>query len=109
MGVDTGVGGNSRGSRDSSNRGKKGAENPRPENVQEDLLDDGFPLRNLDLKAIAVTENGSSTNNLLFHPYEPLLMVADDADNIWAFNHKESIRYAYLGPCELRGVVRESA
>lgn len=64
----------------------------REEAARAAMLGDEFPLRNLDLNTITVLENSSSTNNLLFHPYEPLLMVADDGNGISAFNYEESVR-----------------
>lgn len=60
------------------------------------LLDDGRPLRDLVLNGITVLENNESTNNLLFHPYEPLLMVADDGDVVSAFNYEENTRLVML-------------
>lgn len=56
------------------------------------MLSDGYPLRELDLKTLAMLDNVSSTNSLLFHPYEPLLMVADNRGGISAFDHERSLR-----------------
>lgn len=51
-----------------------------------------LPQRNLTLNATTLLETPAATTDLLFHPYEPLLIVSDTKAVISAYDYKEAVR-----------------
>lgn len=57
--------------------------------------------RKLEMTHHTILDNDTSvTSMLIFHPYEPLILVANDFDGVSAFNFKEAVRWRGRGHVE---------